>query len=67
MVKNAVEQRLQGVTEEKMESCFKLPEKSAKKLQNMSNLTVDFGKDHKFKVKDNKEAGIQIDGFFRPT
>jgi len=56
-----------GVTEEKLESFFKLPPNSAKKLQGMDEITVDFLEDHQFHVKDTKNTSNQFDGFFRPT
>lgn len=54
------------VTDEKLESCFALPGKSAKKLQNMTNLTIDFLEDHHIRIKD-KDSDTQINGHFRPT
>jgi len=56
-----------GVTEEKLESCFKLPNKSAQKLRDMKEITVDFLEDHQFHVEDKKNTNNQFDGYFRPT
>ncbi len=56
-----------GVSAEKLESCFKLPRNSAKKLQGMSEITVDFLEDHQFHVQDKNNADNQFYGFFKPT
>ena len=57
---------VKGVSNEKIESCFKLPKSSAKKLQGMNHITVDFLEDHHFKVQD-KKSDTQINGLFKPT
>jgi len=57
----------QDVSEEKLESCFKLPHNSAQKLWNMREITVDFLEDHQFHVTDTKNPNDQFYGFFRPT
>ena len=56
-----------GVSEEKLESFFKLPRNSAKKLQSMDEITVDFLEDHQFHVVDSKNPDDQFYGFFKPT
>jgi len=56
-----------GVSEERLESCFKLPSDSVKKLRKMDEITVDFLEDHQFHVEDTKNAKNQFDGSFRPT
>jgi len=56
-----------GVSEEKLEKWFKLPPNSARKLQNMREITVDFSEDHQFHIEDTETGTTQFDGFFRPT
>ena len=56
-----------GVSQETLESFFKLPRNSAQKLQNMEEITVDFLEDHQFHVEDTKNPSNKFDGFFRPT
>jgi len=56
-----------GVSEEKLESCFKLPRNGAKKLQDMREITVDFLEDYQFHVTDTKNPNDQFYGFFKPT
>jgi len=56
-----------GVTEEKLENCFKLPHNSAKKLRGMTEINVDFLEDHQFHVTDKKNPNDQFYGFFKPT
>jgi len=55
------------VSEEELESCFKLPRNSAKKLQGMNEITVDILGNHQFHVEDTKNTNNQFDGFFKPT
>jgi len=56
-----------GVSEERLENCFKLPHKSAQKLRGMKEITVDFLEDDQFHVIDTKNPNDQFYGFFKPT
>lgn len=58
---------VKGVSEERLEGCFKLPPGSVQKLRKMEEITVDFLEDHQFHIRDTKNAKNQFDGFFRPT
>jgi len=56
-----------GVTEERLENCFKLPRNSVNKLWDMKEINVDFLEDHQFHVEESKNASNHFNGFFRPT
>ncbi|MBN1870747.1 MAG: poly-beta-1,6-N-acetyl-D-glucosamine biosynthesis protein PgaD [Candidatus Omnitrophica bacterium] len=58
---------VRGVSDERLEKCFKLPQGSAHQLQGMKRFDVDFFDGHQIRIRLPGKPQSLIDGYFKPS
>jgi len=58
---------VRGVSDERLEKYFKLPQGSAGRLQGMKEIDVDFLENNQIRIDDSRKALHCFDGHFKPS
>jgi len=58
---------VRGVSDRRLEEYFKLPLGGAQKLQNMSEIKINFNKDHQLTINDPAKPSQGFKGYFHPS